>query len=178
MRRLSTENENAKHVLLDSRRKVISALINAYPGGRDGCAALLGLDIKKFDNQAYGSAGHRPLEDHQLCMLEQIIGSTFLPDYICGMYGGVFVPMPEAESLDNLALYTLALRADVKEGQLDQLIAKALEDGEIDESEIAEIVAAHREHVAACHAEVGAVITLHRKARSAPREQTPPKGDV
>lgn len=167
MRRHLEKNERDKRVLLDSRRKVISALINAYPGGRDGCAALLGLDIKKFDNQAYGSAGHRPLEDHQLCMLEQVLETTFLPDYICGMYGGVFVPMPSAEILDNLDLYTLALRADVKDGQLNQLITRALEDGEIDEGEIAEIIAAHRDHVAACHAEVGAVITLHRKTQPA-----------
>ncbi|WP_458379188.1 YmfL family putative regulatory protein [Pseudomonas chlororaphis] len=176
MRHSSGKNEKAKRVLLDSRRKVISALINAYPGGRDGCAALLGLELKKFDNQAYESTGHRPLADNQLYMLEQVISTTFLPDYICGMYGGVFVPMPDAESLDNLDLYALALNADVKDGQLNQLIANALENGEIDEGELAEIIAAHREHVAACHAEVGAVITLHRKARAGRQEQKPAKG--
>ena len=160
-----TKNENARRAILDSRRKVMSALINAYPGGRECAAALLGLELKKFDNQAYESTGHRPLADDQLYLLEQVAGTTFLPDYICRMYGGVFVPMPDGETIDNIDLYTLALRSDVKEGQLDQLITKALEDGQIDEAELAEIIAAHREHVAACHTEVSAVITLHRKTQ-------------
>ncbi|MFX8805435.1 hypothetical protein ABTM67_19865, partial [Acinetobacter baumannii] len=46
----------------------------------------------------------------------------------------------------------------------DRIIAEALRDGEIDEAELAEIIVAHRKHLAARHAEVGAVITLHRKA--------------
>lgn len=52
---------------------------------------------------------------------------------------------------------------DVAEGKVDQIIAKALADGRLDETELADIIAAHRAHIAARHAEVGAVITLHRK---------------
>ncbi len=60
-----------KRPILDSRRKVISAVICAYPGGRDCAAARLGLGLKKFDNQAYENAGHRPLSDDQVHILEQ-----------------------------------------------------------------------------------------------------------
>nr|EIU3915811.1 hypothetical protein [Pseudomonas aeruginosa] len=65
-----------KHAILDSRRKVVSAIIAAYPGGRDCAAARLGLEIKKFDNHAYESAGHRPLTDEQILLLEQQIGTA------------------------------------------------------------------------------------------------------
>ena len=68
-----------KRPLLTSRRKVMSALINAYPGGRECAAAQLGLELKKFDNQAYESNGHRPLADEQIYLLEQVTG-TSLPE--------------------------------------------------------------------------------------------------
>tara|TARA_R110000868_G_scaffold274395_2_gene533821 strand:+ start:722 stop:1192 length:471 start_codon:yes stop_codon:yes gene_type:complete len=149
--------------ILDSRRKVVSAIIQAFPGGRECAAALLGLELKKFDNHAYENAGHRPLADEQIHALEQVARTTFLPDYLCSLYGGVFVVMPEQAELDNVELYRMALDADVKEGRVDQVIAKALASGDIDEQELAEIIVAHRQHIAARHAEVGAVITLHRK---------------
>ena len=149
--------------ILDSRRKVVSAIVHAFPGGRDCAAAHLGLELKKFDNHYYENAGTRPLADEQLNALEQVVGTSLLVDYLCSMYGGVFVPMPEKAALDNVELYRMALDADVKEGRVDQVIARALASGDIDEQELAEIIAAHRQHIAARHAEVGAVITLHRK---------------
>lgn len=151
--------------ILDSRRKVVSAIIQAFPGGRECAAAHLGLELKKFDNHAYENAGHRPLADEQLHALEQIAGTTHLPDYLCSLYGGLFVAMPAADQLDTTELYSLAMGTAVKRGQVDTLIAKALADGEIDEAELGAIVQAHRQHLAARHTEVGAVVTLHLRAK-------------
>jgi hypothetical protein len=150
--------------ILDSRRKVVSTIIRTFPGGRECAAALLGLELKKFDNCAYENAGHRPLADEQLHALEQVAGTTYLADYLCSMYGGLFVAMPPAEQLDHTELYSLALGTAVKRGKVDTLIAQALADGQIDEAELAEIVLAHRQHLAARHTEIGAVVTLHRRA--------------
>ncbi|HLT05853.1 MAG TPA: YmfL family putative regulatory protein [Pseudomonas sp.] len=152
-----------KRPILETRRQVMSAVVCAYPGGRECAAARLGLPLKRLDNQVYENAGAQPLSDTQLHQLEQDTGTTFLPDYICRLYGGVFVPMPEADELDNLELFQRALDTHAKRGAVDQLILKALDDGEIDEAELAEIIAAHRAHMAARHSEIGAVITLHRK---------------
>lgn len=153
-----------KRPILASRRKAVMAAVSAFPGGRECATAHLGLDdLKQLDNKLYENAGHRPLTDEQVRQLELVAKTSFLPDYISNLYGGVFVPMPEDTELDNLDLYTRSLAADVAEGRVDQIIAKALEDGRLDEGELADIVAAHRQHVAARHAEVGAVITLHRK---------------
>jgi hypothetical protein len=152
-----------KHDILDSRRQVMSTVVTSYPGGRECAAARLGLPLKRLDNQVYEQNGVMPLSDTQLHMLELETGTTHLPDYICALYGGVFVPMPNAEALDNIELYIRSLRTDVSRGKVDHLITQALDDGLIDEAELAEIVAAHRQHIAARHAEVGAVITLHRK---------------
>lgn len=155
-----------KYPLLETRRQVMSAVVCAYPGGRECAAAMLGLPLKKLDNHVYESAGSRPLSDEQLRLLEQQSGTTYLPDYICGLYGGVFVPLADAERLDNVELYSMAMDTGAKRGMVDRIIAAALADGQIDEAELAEIVAAHRKHIAARHAEVGAVITLHRRSRS------------
>lgn len=165
--RLGTgENQKMKRSILETRRQVMSAVVSAYPGGRDCAASRLGLStVKKLDNHVYENAGSQPLTDEQIHMLEQQAGTTHLPDYICTLYGGVYVAMPEAGALDNIDLYTRSLSTDVKKGQVDQVIAKALADGVINEAELAEIVAAHREHIAARHTEVSAVITLHRKAK-------------
>jgi hypothetical protein len=92
-----------------------------------------------------------------------VAGTQYLADYLCSLYGGVFVAMPAAGELDNLDLYSRALATSCQKGRVDQLIAQALLDGQLDEAELAEIVAAHRKHIATRHAEVGAVITLHRK---------------
>lgn len=155
-----------KRPILETRRQVVLEVINAYPGGRECAAARLGYPLKKFDNHAYENAGHRPLTDEQLNLLEQDAGTTFLPDFVCGLYGGVFVPMPASSELDNLDLYQRSLVTDVAEGKVDQIIAKALKDGRISEAELADILAAHRVHIAARHAEVGAVITLHTEPQA------------
>lgn len=164
MRRLKGENEKMKRPILDSRRKVAMAIVGAFPGGRECAATFLGLDLKRFDNQLYESTGHRPLSDEQLQQLEQVSGTHYLPDYIAGLYNGLFTALPDASELDNVELYHLALAADVKEGQLNQTIADAIGDG-IDSQELAKILQVHRQHLAALHTEVLAVIALHRKAK-------------
>ena len=130
MRRLTGENEKMKRPILDSRRKVAMAIVGAFPGGRECAATFLGLDLKRFDNQLYESTGHRPLSDEQLQQLEQVSGTHYLPDYIAGLYNGLFTALPDATELDNVELYHLALAADVKEGQLNQTIADAIGDME------------------------------------------------
>ncbi len=154
--------------ILASRRRAVIAAVSAFPGGRECAATHLGLDLKRFDNQLYENPGHRPLSDEQVAQLERLAGTTLLVDYLCALYGGVFVPMPDAEQLDNIDLYSRALATDVAEGKVNQIIAQALHDGRLDEAELAEIIAAHRQHIAARHAEVGAVITLHRKEGAKP----------
>ncbi|GLU40067.1 hypothetical protein Pssp01_41600 [Pseudomonas sp. NBRC 100443] len=68
-------------------------------------------------------------------------GTSFLADYIASLYDGVFAPMPEDGPLDNLGLYERSLTTDAAEGKVDQIIARALKDGVIDEVEITEIIA-------------------------------------
>jgi uncharacterized membrane protein YebE (DUF533 family) len=62
---------------------------------------------------------------------------------------------------DNIDLLTRTMGTAVKRGKVDAMILKALEDGQIDEAELASIITAHRSHIAARHAEVSAFLALH-----------------
>jgi hypothetical protein len=152
-----------KRPVLANRKDVVSAVICAYPGGRLYAAAELGMTIKKFDNQAYESAGSRPLSDDHIHRLEQIAGTAYLPDYIAAKYGGMFVPMAASEDLDNVELYSRSIKAAAKRGMVDQIIAKALDDGVIEAREAEAIIKALMHYMSARYAEVLATIQLHSK---------------
>lgn len=150
-----------KSSVLKTRRQVVSAIICAYPGGRECAAARIGLSLKKFDNHAYENNSSRPLTDDQIYQLELEAGTTFLPEYIAAMFGGMFVPVAEPDSLDNVEMYARCVQAAAKKGTVDHLIAEALKDGTINEAEAEAILHADTLHLAARHAEVLAVIQLH-----------------
>ena len=152
-----------KRPVLATKRQVMSAVINDYEGGRECAAARLGYELKKFDNHIYENAGSRPLSDEQIHRLEQDAGTTHLPEYIAAMYGGMFVPLVEPETLDNVELYSRSVKTAAKRGVVDQFIAKALEDDVIEQDEAQAILAAHSCYMAARHSEVLATIQLHRR---------------
>ncbi|MHC5193226.1 YmfL family putative regulatory protein [Pseudomonas frederiksbergensis] len=153
--------------VLKTRREVVSAIICSYPGGRECAAARIGLALKKFDNHAYENNNSRPLTDAQLFQLEQESGTQHLPTYVAAMYGGLFVPIPDPETMDNVEMYTLSVQVAAKRGTVDQEIAKALADGCITELEGEHILNAHNLHMAARHAEVLASIDLYRNKSGA-----------
>ncbi|MHC5133468.1 YmfL family putative regulatory protein [Pseudomonas glycinis] len=150
-----------KTPILDTRKEVMSEIIRSYKGGREAAAARLGLKLKKFDNHAYENAGCSPLSDTQVFMLEQDCGTIHFPNYIASMYGGLFVPMADPETLDNVELYARSVQVSAKRGCVDQAIAAALEDGSISDEEAEFIMDAHNLHIAARHAEVLAAIALY-----------------
>lgn len=151
------------HAILDTRKKVMSKVCTSFAGGIECAATFLGYErAKQLENRVYGSAGSAPMADSEIHALEQVQGTYHLPEYICAMYGGVFVRLPEGVG-DNVDLHGLSIQAAARRGKVDMLIAAALADGEIDAKEAEEIMAVHRKHVAARHEEVSATIALYAK---------------
>ncbi|MFM9379603.1 MULTISPECIES: YmfL family putative regulatory protein [unclassified Pseudomonas] len=155
-----------KNPILDTRKEVMSEIIRSYTGGREAAAARLGLKLKKFDNHAYENAGCSPLSDAHIFLLEQDCGTHHFPNYVASMYGGLFVPMADPGTLDNVELYTRSVQVSAKRGCVDQAIAAAIEDGSISDEEAEVIMDAHNLHVAARHAEVLAAIALYRAGKA------------
>lgn len=156
------EQQKMNIQVLKTRREVVRAIICTFEGGRERAAARVGLPLKKFDNHAYENNNCRPLTDVQIFQLEQVTGTKHLANYVAAMYGGMFVPVIAPENLDNVEMYARAIQASAKQGTVDQIIAQALEDGVITESEAELILNAHILHLAARTAEVHAAIDLYR----------------
>lgn len=156
------EQQKMKCQVLKTRREVVSAIICIYAGGREQAAARLGLALKKFDNHAYENNNCRPLTDMQIFQLEQVTKTQHLANYVAALYGGMFVPVVHPDNLDNVEMYARAMQTSAKQGTVDQIIAQALEDGVITESEGELILNAHLLHIAARTAEVHAAIDLYR----------------
>ncbi|WP_054888409.1 YmfL family putative regulatory protein [Pseudomonas sp. NBRC 111118] len=150
-----------KTPVLETLRQVVSAVVCAYPGGREGAAARLGFGLKQFDNRVYENAGSRPLSYDQIQLLEQDAKTTHLPEFIARLYGGMFVPLTKTEELDNVELYQRSLKSDAKLGLIDQLIHAAIDDGVIDPTEAMRIIQALTCYMAARTAEVAATIQLY-----------------
>ena len=144
----------------------MSEIIRSYRGGREAAAARLGLKLKKFDNHAYENAGCSPLNDVQVFLLERDCATQHFPNYVASMYGGLFVPVADPGTLDNVELYARSVRVSAKRGCVDQAIAAALADGSISDEEAEFIMDAHNLHVAARHAEVLAAIALYRAGKA------------
>jgi len=152
-----------KRHLPKTKRQVAMAVVSSYPGGRQAAAARLGLPLKKFDNHLYENPGSRPLSDDKIRLLEKDAGTSHLPEYVTHLYGGLFVPLPEPQTLDNIELYERSVKVSAKRGAVDQAIADALDDGVIQPGEADTILKAHRHYLSARHAEVLATLQLHSK---------------
>lgn len=155
-----------KTIVLKTRRDVVSELIRSLPGGCKFASDLLGMKQKKFENHAYENNKSSPLTAEQVFQLEVVTGTTHYPEFIAAMYGGMFVPVVEPDSLDNVELYAMCVKTAAKRGTVDQIIDQALEDGVIDQEEASAILKAEALHMSARHAEVLAVIQLHSKRQT------------
>lgn len=149
--------------VLLARKATISAII-AGAGGCRSAAAVLGMGQKKFENHAYGGGSARPLSDAEILKLEQAAGTAHFPTYIAGVYGGLFVPLANPDTLDNVELFNRSVQVAAKRGTVDQIIAQALDDGSISPGEVDQILAAHQAHMAARHESVLATISLYSES--------------
>lgn len=150
--------------VLETRREVMKEVTKQFPGGQDCAAAKLGIKPKRLENQVYETAGCTPLSDSELFALEQVTGTHHLPDYICRMYGGAFMPLPVADQIDSVELHSRSVDVAAKRGRVDVLIAESLADNKITASEAALLHAALASYQAAHASELFATISLYGAA--------------
>lgn len=148
--------------VLEICRKVMIMVVNVYLGGCDCVVVWLGILLKCLENQMYEMVGVKFLSDGDLYVLEQEMGIFYLLDYICVMYGGLFVWMLEVGDLDNVDLYYCLLCIVVKCGWVDQMIVLVLEDGEISVDEVKEILVLYVKYMVVWYEEVWVVFELYR----------------
>ena len=145
-------------------KSTVKAMCKAYPGGRSAMVGALGMTETQFNNNLYEKNGCRFFEVAELEAMEDISGANHLADYFAQRCGGLFVEIPNRHELDHVDLFIKGVKVAAKSGKVDQQINISIaDDGVIDESEKAEIMALHRKHLAARDEYVKSVVALHEK---------------
>ena len=141
-------------------KSTVKAMCKAFPGGRSAMAGALGISETKFDNKLYQKNGCRFFELDELEAMEDLSDTNLLTDYFAKRRGCLLIDRPKFEELDHVEMYSRSVRTAAARGHVDQIIALALEDGFIDESEAEEIEIYHRRHMVAREEEVQALTSL------------------
>lgn len=147
-------------------KEVVKAMCKAYPGGREAMSGALGMSMTEFNNNLYEKNGCRFFEVTELEAMEDISNTSLVADYFAKRRGALLVDRPLLEDLDRVDLFSRAMRTSAARGQVDQIIAQALEDGVIEKHEAEEIMEHHRRHLAAREEEIHAIITLFSRKKS------------
>lgn len=147
-------------------KEVVKAMCKAYPGGREAMSGALGMSMTEFNNNLYEKNGCRFFEVTELEAMEDISNTSLVADYFAKRRGALLVDRPLLEDLDRVDLFSRAMRTSAARGQVDQIIAQALEDGVIEKHEAEEILEHHRRQLAAREEEIHAIITLFSRKKS------------
>jgi hypothetical protein len=147
-------------------KSTIKAMCKAFPGGRSGLAGALGMTLEEFNNNLYEKNRCRFFEVAELEAMEDLSGTNLLADYFARRRGQLLVDVQKLEDLDQTELFNKSLRTAAFRGRVDLIIQASVEDGIIDDTEAAEIMACHRKHLAAREEEVRATIELFRKEKA------------
>lgn len=129
-------------------------------------SGALGMSMTEFNNNLYEKNGCRFFEVTELEAMEDISNTSLVADYFAKRRGALLVDRPLLEDLDRVDLFSRAMRTSAARGQVDQIIAQALEDGVIEKHEAEEILEHHRRHLAAREEEIHAIITLFSRKKS------------
>lgn len=146
-------------------KEAVKAMCKAFPGGRSAMAGALGMSLESFNNNLYEKNGCRFFEIHELEAMEDFSGTSAIADYFARRRGALLVDVPKFEDLDQVELFSKAVKTAAMRGHVDQVIEQALKDGVIDDSEASEISHYHRKHLAARDEEVKAILSVFGRQR-------------
>ena len=121
--------------MVDSINTAIRLMCRAHKHGRLGMASDLGMTIDQFHNHLYQKCGSRFFTLAELERMEDLSGSCYLAEYQANRKGKWLVDVPTAESLDNVELYSIEMKAAAASGELANAKMAAAADGVIDSSE-------------------------------------------
>lgn len=149
------------------KRELINEMLKHIQGGKSVAAAYLGMNETKFNNRLYEHKGSRFFNIDELSALQTLSQSSLVAEYFAERSDTLVVPMPEPDTLDNVELYHMGLRSNVKGSAVDELILGSIQDdGGIDRKEEAKIMAAHRQHMASRDSQVKATLRVYGRKKS------------
>lgn len=143
--------------------EVVKEMCNLMPGGQSAMAGALRMSLDKFRNKLYETKGCRFFDISELEAMEDFVGKPFLAEYFAKRQGGVFTKLPDADELDSVELFNIAVNADAKKALLSLLVSKSIEDGVIDKKEEKQILNCLNEFFGSKMNEVAALLKVYQK---------------
>lgn len=143
-------------------KKTIIEMVEKCQGGKAAVAGFLGLTEQALNNRLYQTKGQR-FTEAELLAVQHEYGLTDYVDEICRRSGGVFVPLPDVELLDNVELSAMQVREVAARGMLFAELEKALADGEINRAEEKVLRRFLHNHLTSTQNTIESVIALHKK---------------
>lgn len=150
-----------KRKILKTRTDVMATVAAKFKGSQKCAASYLGIELKRIYNQISETSGVKPLDDHQIYLLEEANGTNHLPDYICAMYGGYFVKIQESEILTNYDLFELEMLAKAKTAERISATLQALLDNKITSTEAKDLLNKLRAEMSANERALRAIIKIY-----------------
>ncbi|TNF21947.1 MAG: hypothetical protein EP325_01845 [Vibrionaceae bacterium] len=124
--------------IFESKKEVVKEIIKHTKGGRGALAGAIGMSETTFNNKLYERNGCLFFDDEDLEAMELHAGTYVLAQYRASLRGGLFIPLGDVE-LDQEELSEIQIGEMAAIGDVNVIISKALDDGEIDEKEAKQI---------------------------------------
>lgn len=124
--------------IFESKKEVVKEIIKHTTGGRGALAGAIGMSETTFNNKLYERNGCLFFDDEDLEAMELHAGTYVLAQYRASLRGGLFIPLGDVE-LDQEELSEIQIGEMAAIGDVNVIISKALDDGEIDENEAKQI---------------------------------------
>ncbi len=125
-------------VIFESKKEVVKEIIKRTTGGRGALAGAIGMSETTFNNKLYERNGCLFFDDEDLEAMELHAGTYVLAQYRASLRGGLFIPIGDFD-LDQEELSEIQIGEMAAIGDVNVIISKALDDGEIDEKEAKQI---------------------------------------
>lgn len=120
--------------------KAVKQTITALPGGYKEAAEWLGVTENAIFNRLRTN-GDQVFPIGWANVLQMASGATYVADYMSRAAGCINVPLPEPEMIGNTDIHQKLLETYEEVGHYSKLVQEAIEDGEVDRDEFAELKA-------------------------------------
>ncbi|UTH73322.1 YmfL family putative regulatory protein [Chromobacterium sp. IIBBL 290-4] len=119
---------------MDRLRTAYQTMCKAMPGGWPAMAAALGFSKDGLENRVYERKG-QSVSVHEALQMQAFSGTTLFAEAVAAEAGGVFIPLPDVEAVDDEEIQRVYMELVDEVGRLAREWREATRDGEVDKRE-------------------------------------------
>ncbi|OQS30414.1 MULTISPECIES: YmfL family putative regulatory protein [Chromobacterium] len=119
---------------MDRLRIAYQDMCKAMAGGWSAMAAALGFSKDGLENRVYERKG-QAVSVHEAMQMQAFSGTTLFAEAVAAEAGGVFIPLPDVEAVDDEEIQRVYMELVDEVGRLAREWREATRDGEVDKRE-------------------------------------------